>query len=134
MRTTVRTAAALCAVIAIAALTVTFASGDTEPLVRDIVLDGAIGPPVHEPEATIDDVADAPRTGVEVEQIQPAPTVEPPTPALEEPVVVPPLQQLPAVPPAVILVPPAQDPSDVPDEDEPPDDDDTVIDDDDPDD
>lgn len=114
MRRSFRALAVLCAVIAFAALTAAFVSGDTEPVVSDVVLDGAIRPSFSEPEMAQDDVADAPRTGVEVEQIQPAPTVAPPTPAAVDAVVAPPSEAPTRVAPAVILIPPADDPADEP--------------------
>ena len=124
MVTTFRLLVAVCVVIAIAALTAALATGETEPLVRDIVLDGAIGPSADEPELVDDQVTDAPPTGVAVEQIQPAPAIQSPTPAPEDAVGAPPAQPLAPAPPAVILVPPAADASDESEEGEPAEDDD----------
>ena len=102
MRLILRLMAICGAAVAIAVLTVALVSGETEPIVRDIVLDGAIDRSLAQPMPTTYDGPQPPPAVPAIEQIEPAPTPSPPMPAAD------PL----AAPPAVTFIPPASETSD----------------------
>ena len=100
MRLILRVLAISGAAVATAVLAVAFVSAETEPIVRAIVLDGAIDRSPADPVPTTDGGTQPPPAITVIEQIEPAPTPSPPMPAAADP---------PVASPGVTFIPPADE-------------------------